>query len=261
MTNAVLRFVLFLFLVLAAPAVPKAQDFSLAHGKDALMILYSREGPELDSIAAHLLAGDIQRVTGNQPKIVTDITEARGHVIVIGSIESGLIKNFIDKKSSLYQRLQGKWECFALTIKEKPKAAISKALVIAGSDARGTAYGVFTLSEKIGISPWWWWADVPVKHQPQFSLHQPDTVSASPSVKFRGIFINDEDWGLRPWASTTFEPEVSNIGPKTYAKVFELLLRLKANLVWPAMHPGTKPFYSVPGNSEMAARFSIVIGS
>ena len=82
-----------------------------------------------------------------------------------------------------------------------------------------------------------------------------------PSVKYRGIFINDEDWGLRPWASKTFEPETKNIGPKTYAKVFELLLRLNANLLWPAMHPGTTPFYNVPGNAEMAAAYAIVVGS
>jgi hypothetical protein len=82
-----------------------------------------------------------------------------------------------------------------------------------------------------------------------------------PSVKYRGIFLNDEDWGLQPWAAHTFEPETGNIGPKTYAKVFDLLLRLKANTLWPAMHPTTAPFNGDPANAKLADRYAIVMGS
>jgi hypothetical protein len=82
-----------------------------------------------------------------------------------------------------------------------------------------------------------------------------------PSVKYRGIFINDEDWGLQPWAAKTFEPETGDIGPKTYAKVFELLLRLKANTLWPAMHEVTRPFNSIPANRQVADDYAIVMGS
>jgi Glycosyl hydrolase family 115 len=85
--------------------------------------------------------------------------------------------------------------------------------------------------------------------------------SKPPSVKYRGIFINDEDWGLQPWAAKTFEPETQDIGPKTYARVFELLLRLKANLIWPAMHESTKAFFHYPGNAKVAADYSVIIGS
>src|SRR6185295_638458 len=153
------------------------------------------------------------------------------------------------------------WECFALKIIDHPTSNISKAFVIAGSDARGTAYGVFTLSEKIGVSPWYWWADVPVPPQKTLTIHQPELISLDPSVKYRGIFINDEDWGLQPWAAKTFEPETGDIGPKTYAKVFELLLRLKANLIWPAMHPSTKAFFYYPQNKKVAEDYSIIIGT
>ena len=225
------------------------------------MILYSKEGTKLDSIAAHLFAKDIERVTGHQPKVITDVANATGSVIVIGHIESTLIQRFVGKQSSLYQKLQGKWECFGLKIIEKPINHISKALVIAGSDARGMAYGVFTLSEKIGVSPWYWWADVPVKQQKQLTITQSEFISAPPSVKYRGIFLNDEDWGLQPWAAKTFEPETGDIGPKTYAKIFELLLRLKANLIWPAMHPSTKAFFHYPGNVKAAEDYQIIIGS
>src|SRR5436190_2111763 len=125
----------------------------------------------------------------------------------------------------------------------------------------GTAYGVFTLSQNIGISPWYWWADVPVMQQKELIINQPDLISKTPAVKYRGIFINDEDWGLQPWAARTFEPETNDIGPKTYAKVFELLLRLKANLIWPAMHPSTKAFFYYPENVIVARNYQIMIGS
>lgn len=236
----------------------KAQDFSFAK---PITIVYSSEGPKLDSIAAHLLANDIKMVTGSQSKIIINIEQARGNVIVIGNIASTLVQNIIGKNSLLHKNLHGKWECFGYKIIDKPTSNISKAFVIAGSDTRGTAYGVFSLSQKIGVSPWYWWADVAVKHQSNLVIHQNEFVSSTPSVKYRGIFINDEDWGLRPWAANNFEPAVKNIGPKTYAKVFELLLRLKANFIWPAMHPGTAAFYSVPGNKEVAGMYNIVIGS
>ena len=91
----------------------------------------------------------------------------------------------------------------------------------------------------IGVSPWYWWADVPVKPEKFLALHGDRSKQGPPAVKYRGIFLNDEDWALRPWAAKTFDPQTGNIGPKTYAKVFELLLRLHANYLWPAMHPGT----------------------
>ncbi|HVF97075.1 MAG TPA: glycosyl hydrolase 115 family protein, partial [Flavisolibacter sp.] len=200
-------------------------------------------------------------VSGYKPFVVTEVSKAKDAVIVVGSVQSMLVQKFIGKESNLYKNLTGKWECFGLAVLNKPFPGITKALLVAGSDARGTAYGVFSLSEKIGVSPWWWWADVPVRRREILSINQPQYISVPPSVTYRGIFINDEDWGLRPWASQTFEPEKKNIGPKTYAKVFELLLRLKANLLWPAMHPGTVPFYADPDNQKMADAYSIVVGS
>jgi hypothetical protein len=224
-------------------------------------IIYDKNSVKLDSITANLLADDIERVTSSRPIVLTDIAKAKGAVIVIGSIQSKLIGKFIPSQSPVHQNLANKWECFAYKTVVKPFSNISKAFIIAGSDARGTAYGVFTLSEKIGVSPWFWWADVPVKQQKELSITQDDFVSLPPSVKFRGIFINDEDWGLQPWAAKTFEPETGDIGPKTYAKVFELLLRLKGNMIWPAMHPSTKAFFHYPGNIKTAEDYQITIGS
>jgi len=224
-------------------------------------ILYDKQAPKLDSIAANLLAADIERVTSYRPPVLTNVAQAKGNVIVIGAVQSAWVTKLLGKEVAFMEKLKGQWERFGLTVLSQPTKRISKALVIAGSDARGTAYGVFTLSEKIGVSPWYWWADAPIKKRNNLTLQQETYLSPSPAVKYRGIFINDEDWGLQPWAAKTFEPETGDIGPKTYAKVFELLLRLKANLIWPAMHPSTQAFFHYPGNPKMAANYQIVIGS
>ncbi|HEY0042514.1 MAG TPA: glycosyl hydrolase 115 family protein, partial [Flavisolibacter sp.] len=237
------------------------QAFPVATKHTTAAIVYDALGPKLDSILAYTLANDIKLVTGILPAVVTDVKKATGNIIVIGSITSGLIQQFIGKQTTLLKKLQGKWECYALKVVDKPVGNIAKAFVITGSDARGTAYGVFSISERLGVSPWYWWADAPVRQQPELVLQQPEFISTEPGVKYRGIFINDEDWGLQPWAAKTFEPETGDIGPKTYAKVFELLLRLKANLIWPAMHPSTKAFFHYPGNVTAASHYQIVVGS
>jgi hypothetical protein len=242
-------------------ALAQQAEFPIITNAGKVTIVYDHTAPTLDSILAGLLAEDIERVTSFKPPVITDITKANGNVMVIGSIQLPLIKNILGTQSGFSKNLTGRWECYGITVVDKPMPAISKALVIAGSDARGTAYGVFSVSEKIGVSPWYWWADVPARKQASLVITQNDYISAPPAVKYRGIFINDEDWGLQPWAAKTFEPETGNIGPKTYAKVFELLLRLKANLIWPAMHPGTKAFFHYPDNVKTAEDYQITIGS
>ena len=248
-------------LLISQFAVAQKNTFPIVANNSKVSIFYDNRSATLDSITANMLAEDIERVTSFKPEVMTDIAKAKGNVIVIGSIQSQLIQRFVGAQSSVHKNLLNKWECFAFKTINKPFGNISKALVITGSDARGTSYGVFTLSAKIGVSPWYWWADVPVKKQSELIIDQNDSVSSPPAVKYRGIFINDEDWGLQPWAAKTFEPQTGDIGPKTYAKVFELLLRLKANMIWPAMHPGTKPFFHYPGNVKTAEDFQIIIGS
>lgn len=250
-----------LFLFLLVPTVSLAQDFPFSDKENPLQIVYSKKGPKLDSIAAHLLANDIKLATNTQAQVVTEMAGLKGNVIVIGNIESPLVKPYYNATTAAYKHVKGKWEAYAFKVIDKPKPGISKLLVIAGSDARGTAYGVFSLSDKLGVSPWYWWADAPVTPQNNLSLTLSEQYANSPKVKFRGIFINDEDWGLQPWAAKTFEPVTGDIGPKTYAKVFELLLRLKGNLIWPAMHPCTKAFFSYPENKKVAEDYSIVIGT
>jgi hypothetical protein len=157
--------------------------------------------------------------------------------------------------------IRGRWEATLWQVVEKPFPGVERALVIAGSDRRGTAYGLMQLSEKIGVSPWYWWADVPVAHREALAVKVASPQIDAPSVKYRGIFINDEDWGLQPWAAKTFEPDLKNIGPKTYAKVFELMLRLRLNYLWPAMHACSAEFGSLPENVALADQYAIVAGS
>lgn len=261
MRKTTLKFALIFFCVLFSLNAAFAKEFTVINKTTKTCIVYDARGNALDSIAAYLLQQDIKRVSGYIAPVYISLTKASGNCIVIGNINSALVKSLITVQDVISSRLQGKWECYGYKVLSKPAGRINQALVIAGSDTRGTAYGVFNLSEQIGVSPWYWWADVAPVQKSTLSLNISETVSAPPSVKYRGIFINDEDWGLQPWAAKTFEPETGDIGPKTYAKVFELLLRLKANLIWPAMHPSTKAFYSYPGNKKVAADYAIVVGS
>lgn len=197
---------------------------------------------------------DIERVVGIKPIVGTK--SINNIEIVIGTYgKSPLIKKLIKQGYLNEKDLKGKWESYVITvIREKtPK------LVIAGSDIRGTIYGIYDVSGKIGVSPWYWWADVPVKKNPQMTLDCDYYASKEPSVKYRGIFINDEDWGLKPWATLNYEKDLGDIGPKTYARVCELLLRLKANMMAPAMHSCTGAFYSHPESKIVCDSFGIII--
>ena len=128
-------------------------------------------------------------------------------------------------------------------------------LVVEGHNARGTAYGLLELSRMAGVSPWVWWGDVrPYSRSTPISVADTFCIEHTPSVAYRGIFINDEDWSLRQWSK-------DKMGPQTYRRLFELMLRLRANTLWPAMHEGTPGFFTVPGNREMADSFGIVVGS
>lgn len=135
-------------------------------------------------------------------------------------------------------------------------------LLVAGSDSHGTAYGIMELSRLIGVSPWEWWADVTPEKKEAFHLAADYKMVQSPSVEYRGIFINDEDWGLMSWSSLNYEPwyKPGRIGPQTNERIFELLLRLRANTYWPAMHECSVPFFLTPGNREAAEKFGIYIG-
>ena len=235
--------------------------FTLASPRQTAAILYDASDAAVVKRAAELFAADVEAVTGRRPQ-VTSATGETGPAVIVGTVGgSALIRRLSEAGKIDTAPLEGAWERYLIQTVANPLPGIRKALVIAGSDRRGAAYGLFTLSELIGVSPWYWWADVPVKKHAALHVDAPPTYSQTPSVRYRGIFLNDEDWGLTPWASQTFEPERGNIGPRTYAKVCELLLRLKANSLAPAMHPGSTSFNQIPENQLVADTFAIVMGS
>ena len=235
--------------------------FTLASPRQTAAILYDASDAAVVKRAAELFAADVEAVTGRRPQ-VTSATGETGQAVIVGTVGgSALIRRLSEAGKIDTAPLEGAWERYLIQTVANPLPGIRKALVIAGSDRRGAAYGLFTLSELIGVSPWYWWADVPVKKHAALHVDAPPTYSQTPSVRYRGIFLNDEDWGLTPWASQTFEPERGNIGPRTYAKVCELLLRLKANYLAPAMHPVSTSFNQIPENKLVADTFAIVMGS
>lgn len=180
--------------------------------------------------------------------------DARQGNIIVGTVgKSPLLKAV----SADVSALTGKKQAFLLQVLSDGK------LLVAGSDSHGTAYGIMELSRLIGVSPWEWWADVTPEKKISFVLPAEYQTLQSPSVEYRGIFINDEDWGLMPWSSQTYEPSdiKGHIGPKTNARIFELLLRLRANTYWPAMHECTLPFFLTEGNRKVAEEYGIFIGS
>ena len=212
-------------------------------------------------IAAGMLADDVERVTGFRP-VTSDAKSVKklpkGAVVVAGTLgNSSLIDDLVRQKLIDVSAIKGKWESYIITSIERSKD-VGMLLVIAGSDRRGTAFGLTSISEEIGVSPWYWWADVPPEHKETLYLEPGTICQGEPAVQYRGIFINDERFG--GWARWA-EKKHGRVGPETYTKVFELLLRLKANYLWPAMHPGTQAFNEDPENARMADDYAIVMGS
>ena len=240
----------------AADALPLADSSGVA----PILVETNNDGAVLRAAAD--LAADFARVTGRKPAVLNDFSAAPPTVIIVGTLgRHGVVDQLAAAGRLVTTGVAGQWESYTLQIVENPLPKVSRALVIAGSGRRGTIFGCYELSERIGVSPWYWWADVPVKHRDMISAVGPAWLQGPPAVKYRGIFLNDEDFGLRPWASKTFDPAAGNIGPKTYAKIFELLLRLRANCLWPAMHHGSHAFNFYPENKVVANQYGIVMGS
>ncbi|MEQ1641952.1 MAG: glycosyl hydrolase 115 family protein [Pyrinomonadaceae bacterium] len=228
----------------------------------AIPIVVANADHQVVKLAAKDLASDIEKVTGKLPVIGIEPKTLPPNAIIIGTLgRNYLIEQIVSAGKLDVRGVRGKWETFVIATVKNPLPGIASALVIVGSDRRGTAFGVYEFSQMLGVSPWNWWADVTPDKRAEIHVSPGKLVSREPSVKYRGIFLNDEDWGLQPWAAKTFEPETGDIGPKTYAKIFELLLRLKANTLWPAMHEVTRPFNSIPGNKKVADDYAIVMGS
>jgi hypothetical protein len=206
---------------------------------------------------ARLLQADLGRVTGAEPELLVDELSSTKEMLVIGTLGCNpIIDQLVHDKKLDVTDLAGKREKFALQCIRNPMPRVEHALVIAGSDKRGTLYGMFDLSTRIGVSPWYWWADVPVRQQPDLFVLPGCHTQGEPSVRYRGIFINDEAPALTKWADEKF----GGFNHRFYEKVFELILRLKGNYLWPAMW-GNAFNDDDPVNPQLADEYGIVMGT
>jgi hypothetical protein len=234
-----------------------AGAFPLAvSGRPASLCVSSRDYPGVVRIA-RLLQADLGRVTGAKPELLTDEPPSDGEIVLIGTLgRHPLIDRLAEEGKFKAADLAGRREMFVLEEVRRPTPDVDRALVIAGSDKRGTLYGMLDLSSRIGVSPWYWWADVPVRLRRNLFIAPGRHTLGEPAVTYRGIFINDESPALDKWAHETF----GGFNHKFYEKVFELILRLKGNLLWPAMW-GRAFFDDDPANVDTADEFGIVIGT
>ena len=236
--------------------------FSLVGKKDKACVYYDAQDFEVVKTTAGLFANDVKEVSGQILGVATTKEAPQKNCIIVGTLgHNEWIDQMIAKKKLDVEPLKNRWESYLVQLVRNPLPGVDKALVIVGSDRRGAAYGLLSVSRTIGVSPWYWWADAPIVKKDQLHLKVDKYISKEPTVKYRGIFINDEDWGLYRWSKRNFEKEVGNFGPRTYAKICELLLRLQANYLCPAMHDASMAFHRIPENRVVADRFAIIMGS
>ena len=211
-----------------------ASDFVWFNGKSPITYNIPKKTDPVVTIALNMWKDDMQQVTGMTP--------------VPASKKQATVNCQLSKTVP--------FDGFRIFIQNQQ-------IVIEASNGRGMAYGLLELSRKAGVSPWVWWGDVTPEKKSQLTIDSDFRTEQSPSVAYRGIFINDEDWSLRNWAWKNYEKtdQFGVMGPKTYKAIFQLLLRLRANAIWPGMHTGTPGFFTIPGNKEMADSCGILIGT
>lgn len=231
--------------------------FPLVGPKGAAPLLVAKEDFWGVQRAAEDLRDDIERVSGRRPSRLGSLHTGAKLVVVAGTLgKSPELDQLIARHKIDVSAVRGKWESFLITTIENPLPGVDQALIIAGSDKRGTIYGLYQISEEAGVSPWYWWADVPAKHRDRLYVLAGPHIQGPPAVKYRGIFINDEEPALGKWSREKF----GGVNSKMYSHMFELLLRLRANFLWPAMW-GKAFNEDDPENPRLADAYGIVMGT
>ena len=228
-----------------------------AGGRSSAIVVSAQDLPGVIR-AANNLRTDIGRVTGREPAVALDTPPASGEVVVVGTLgHSPLVDRLVRDGALDTSGVAGRWEAFVTQVVERPWPGAARALVIAGSDRRGTIFGVYDLSERIGVSPWYWWADVPVRRQPALYVLPGRYAQGPPAVRYRGIFLNDEAPALSGWVRETF----GGFNHQFYERVYELLLRMKANFLWPAMWQPHAIYADDSLSAPLADEYGIVLGT
>lgn len=234
----------------------KNNSFPLVQNKKIVNILLDSKDQKGINLAVENMREDCNRVFGLKPHLMTDVSE--GNCIIVGSLNSVYVQQLIKKNKLDKKELLSKNEKYIITTVEQPFEGVEKALVIAGSDRRGTIYGIYELSKQLGVSPWYWWMDVPVVKRTEAYVLPGLYTDGEPAVKYRGIFLNDEAPCLTSWVKQYYG---TNFGDhRFYAQVCELILRLKGNFLWPAMW-GWAFYADDPLNSKTADEMGVIIGT
>jgi hypothetical protein len=232
-------------------------DFILAAAHAAPPIYLDKNDYPGVTRAAHDLVQDILKVTGLAPALLHDETALAPSAVIIGTLgKCALLDRLVREHRIAAAALQGKWESYLIQTVAHPVPGVASALVIAGSDKRGTIYGMYEISEQMGVSPWYWWADVPIPHRRAVFVTPGRHFQGEPAVKYRGIFLNDEAPALTGWVNEKF----GGYNHEFYQRVFELLLRLRANFLWPAMWNSAFN-EDDPLNPKLADEYGIVMGT
>lgn len=220
----------------------------LINGNDKVEIYMDANDCRGVSYAANALVKDIRNVSGSQ----ATITSNRKATILVGTIgHSAAIDQLVKQKRINGNLLKGKREKFIITV-------VNNQLVIAGSDRRGTIYGIYELSQQMGVSPWYDWADVPVEHHDSIFVNRGTYTDGEPAVRYRGIFLNDEAPCLTSWVKNTYGTGYGD--HRFYQRVFELVLRLRGNMMWPAMW-GWAFYADDPENEKTADEMGVVMST
>lgn len=231
--------------------------FKLTEAATTVPIVIDQEDDAGVLRAVNNLKEDFERVTTQLPAVMRELPSAKEGILLIGTIgKNKMIDRLITEGRLNGSELKGKNEKFLIETLTEPFPGIKEALVIAGSDRRGTIYGIYELSQQIGVSPWYYWADAPVKKQTNLYVKKGKYTDGEPAVRFRGIFLNDEAPALSGWSQETF----GGFNSRFYEKVFELILRLKGNFIWPAMW-GSAFYDDDPLNGPLADEMGIIIGT
>ncbi|MBB4128641.1 hypothetical protein GGR77_003971 [Xanthomonas translucens] len=207
--------------------------------------------------AARDLAEDVGRVFGTPATLVNEANGLGRPAVLVGTLgRSAVIDALVAAGKLDVAPIRGQWESYTLQTVADPMPGVAEALVIAGSDKRGTIYGIYALSEQIGVSPWYWWADVPVRRRAAISIRRGAHFEGPPAVKYRGVFLNDEQPCLGKWTTEKF----GGMNAKFYTRLFEVLLRLRANYLWPAMWDNAFA-QDDADNARLADEYGIVMGT
>ncbi len=236
---------------------PSKKYFPLITTGDSSTILLDSKDYSGIIKVSNLFQKDLYKLSGHHPQIFLDSLPNCASIILIGSINKNRwIQQLIKEKKLKIDDIENKWESSLIQVVNNPFPGIKKALVVTGSDKRGTIYSMLDISKKAGVSPWYWWADVPVEKKSALYIKNRRYVIPEPKVKYRGIFLNDEAPALSDWAEEKF----GGFNHDFYEKVFELILRLKGNYLWPAMWGSA--FYDDDSiNGKLADEYGIVMGT